>query len=342
MKVFSGFRACSIAIIVVLAVLTAGCTHMTEGKVPLKVYCAGSLAVPFAEAEREFEALHPEVDVQLEPHGSIQAIRQITDLHRPGDVIAVADESLIPDLMFGKADGDGRNYSTWYLPFGGNEMVIAFTNKSRYSSEITRENWYRILSRPGVKVGLANPMLDASGYRALMVAKLAENEYQNRTLFGALFGDHFDPPLSAPSGGPLTAISLPEIVKPSDDHVVVRDGSIFLISLLETGGIDYTFEYRSVAEGNNLRWISLPAAINLGSKEYAGNYQNITVILGFHRFSRIGTERKGAPIVYAMTIPNSAAHPVAAQEFVDYIAQESGKGRSGWPSPLDKTDTVRK
>jgi molybdate/tungstate transport system substrate-binding protein len=268
-----------LAVIIVLIVWTAGCTSTAKEKVPLKVYCAGSLVIPFAEAEKEFEALHPDVDVQVEPHGSIQVIRQVTDLHRPGDVVAVADESLIPDLMYRKAGGDGRNYTDWYQPFGGNEMVIAFTNKSRYASEITEDNWYEVLSRPDVKVGLSNPMLDAAGYRALTVAKLAENEYPTSKLFGTLLGEHFDPPLSVTTVGPVTTIILPEIVKPSDDHVVVRDGSIFLLSLLEAGGIDYAFEYRSVAEGKNLRWIRLPPSINLGSPEYAKNYRNVTVTL---------------------------------------------------------------
>ncbi len=330
-----------LAIIVVLVTWTAGCTGTAKEKVPLKVYCAGSLVIPFGEAEKEFEALHPDVDVQLEPHGSIQVIRQVTDLHRPGDVIAVADESLIPDLMYRKAGGDGRNYTDWYLPFGGNEMVIAFTNKSRYASEITEENWYVVLSRPDVKVGLSNPMLDAAGYRALMVAKLAENEYHTSKLFGTLIGDHFDPPLPVTTVGQVTTIILPEIVKPSDDHVVVRDGSIFLLSLLETGGIDYAFEYRSVAEGKNLRWIRLPSSIHLGSPEYARNYRNVTVILGFQRFSSIGTERVGVPIVYAVTIPYSASHPEIAKEFVDYIASEARKGRPGWPAPLNKTEIIR-
>jgi molybdate/tungstate transport system substrate-binding protein len=341
MKSFSVSWLLVLAIIAVLVIWTAGCTGTAKEKVPLKVYCAGSLVIPFGEAEKEFEALHPDVDVQVEPHGSIQVIRQVTDLHRPGDIIAVADESLIPDLMFGNAGNEGKNYTGWYLPFGGNEMVITFTNKSRYASEITGDNWYEILSRPDVKVGLSNPMLDAAGYRALMVAKLAENEYHSSSLFATLLGEHFDPPLPVTTVDRVSTIVLPEIVKPSDDHVVVRDGSIFLLSLLEAGGVDYAFEYRSVADGKNLRWISLPPSINLGSPEYAENYRNVTVILGFQRFSSIGTERKGVPIVYAVTIPNNAAHPEIAKEFVAYIAGEAQKGRPGWPTPINRTEIIR-
>ncbi len=104
----------------------------------LKVVPAGSLLQPFEEVEKAFESQHPDVDVQVEGHGSIQAIRQVTDLHRPIDVVAVADASLIPDLMFRKDPSTGVNFTDSYLPFATNAMVIAFTNKSKYADEIHR------------------------------------------------------------------------------------------------------------------------------------------------------------------------------------------------------------
>jgi molybdate/tungstate transport system substrate-binding protein len=312
----------------------AACLSQAQEKVPLKVFAAGSLLLPFDEAEHEFEQLHPDVDVQIEGHGSIQVIRQVTDLHRPGDMVAVADESLIPDMMFRQMDDSTGNYSDSFIPFGRNEMVIVYTNKSRYGDEIDENNWFEVLSRPDVRVGIANPMLDASGYRALMVTMLAETEYRNSTIFDRVIGDHFSPPLNVTRNGSELLITLPEVMKPSDDHVAVRDGSIYLLSLLETGGIDYAFEYRSVAEGNNLRWISLPPSINLGSEAYADRYRSVAVTLGFRRFSTIGSERRGRPIVYAISIPNTASHPEMARAFADYIINESKKGRPGWPAPM--------
>ena len=122
-------------------------------KTVLKVVPAGSLLQPFDEVEKAFEAQHPDVDVQVEGHGSIQAIRQVTDLHRPVDVVAVADASLIPDLMFRTDPTTGENFTDTYTPFATNAMVIAFTNKSKYADEITPENWYQVLSRPDVRWG---------------------------------------------------------------------------------------------------------------------------------------------------------------------------------------------
>jgi len=329
-----GLRSVAIAILLSGSILLAGCAGTVPPSKTLKVIAAGSLLAPFAEAEQEFEASHPDIDVQIEGHGSIQVIRQVTDLGRTADVIAVADESLIPDLMYHPMKDSSRNYTDWYQPLSTNEMVIAYTNRSRYHDEINQENWYRILARPDVRLGFSNPMLDAAGYRSLMVLQLAEEEYSEPLLFETLVTDHFPSTITVSSGTGGTTISLPEIMRPSDEKVVIRDGSIYLLSLLSAGGIDYAIEYRSVAEGMNLSYVTLPPSIHLGSAEYADRYRDVTVILGFPRFATIGSERNGRPIVYAVTVPANAPNPDLALEFIGYIANESAKGRPGWPAPL--------
>jgi molybdate/tungstate transport system substrate-binding protein len=60
----------------------------------------------------------------------------------------------------------------------------------------------------------------------------------------------------------------------------------------------------------------------------------VKVILGFPRFSDIGRERTGRPIVYAITVPNSAPDPAAGEEFAAFVVEESRKGGRGWPAPL--------
>jgi molybdate/tungstate transport system substrate-binding protein len=324
------------SVMVALLCSTAGCSSsVQQPKTVLKVVPAGSLLQPFDEVEKAFEVQHPDVDVQVEGHGSIQAIRQVTDLHHRVDVVAVADASLIPDLMFQIDSTTGANFTDTYIPFATNAMVIAFTNKSKYADEITPENWYQVLSRPDVRVGISNPMLDAAGYRAIMVSLLADRYYQNTTLFPVLFGSHFKPSLVIQDEDGITTIRLPEVLRPSDEKLVIRDGSIFVLSHLEAGGIDYAFEYRSVAEGHDLRWIPLPPEIDLSSPEYADDYGKVRVILGFQRFSAIGQERTGQPIVYAVTIPNNAPNRELAQEFADLVVQKAKVGGKGWPASLN-------
>ncbi|WP_292519876.1 tungstate ABC transporter substrate-binding protein WtpA [Methanoculleus sp.] len=327
------------AILVMLALVvfaaSAGCTETGPERTVLTVVPAGSLLSPLEEIEAAFESQHPEIDVRLEGHGSIQAVRQVTDLGRAIDVVAVADASLIPDMMYIPMSEGGGNYTDWYTSFAQNEIVIAYTDRSAGADEITAENWYRILARPDVRVGFSNPMLDACGYRALMVTALAGEHYGEPGLFKAVIGGSFDPPLAPARAGDVTMITLPERMRPAGEKVAIRDGSIYLLSLLDAGGIDYAFEYRSVAEEHDLQWINLPPEINLGSAEHAEDYQKVHVTLGFQRFRSIGSERVGQPIVYAVTVPHNAPHPDEAQMFVDFVLDAFHDERTGWPDPVD-------
>ncbi len=329
-------RPAAFLAVLVLAIFaaSAGCTETSPERTVLTVVPAGSLLLPLEEVEAAFEDQHPDIDVRVEGHGSIQAIRQVTDLGRPIDVVAVADASLIPDMMYiPMGEGEG-NFTDWYVSFAENEMVIAYTDRSTGADEITSENWYHILARPDVRVGFSNPMLDACGYRALMVTALAEDHYDEPGLFEAIIGGSFDPPLTPDHREGVTTITLPERMRPAEKKVAIRDGSIYLLSLLDAGGIDYAFEYRSVAEGHGLRWIDLPPEINLGSAAHADDYRKVQVTLGFQRFQSIGSERIGQSIVYAITVPENAPHPDEARMFVDFLLNAFQEGRAGWPAPM--------
>jgi molybdate/tungstate transport system substrate-binding protein len=324
------------AVLVCLCLLlSAGCTDgSSEEPITMKVIPAGSLLGPFGAIEEDFEALHPEVDVEIEGHGSIQAVRQVTDLHRQVDVVAVADESLIPDMMYRPMEESDVFYADDYARIGTNEVVIAYTNESLYADEIDAANWYEVLARPDVRIGFSNPMLDACGYRAFMVAVLAENHYGREGLFDALIGDHLQSPVNVTTEDGVTTVALPEFLKPSDDKLAIRDGSIYLLSLLEAGGIDYAFEYKSVAIEHGLLWVDLPPEVDLGSGELADRYAAVEVKLSFARFSSLGDERKGRPIVYAITVPNNAPHPAMAEEFVAFVEERFAEGRDSWPEPI--------
>ena len=323
----------SLFIVAVVLISTAGCTGGSE-QVVLKVVPAGSLLIPLESVEAGFEAAHSGVDVQIEGHGSIQCVRQVTDLHREVDLVAVADESLIPDMMYRPMEEGQGNYTDSYTSFATNRMVVAYTDASRYADEITAENWYEVLARPDTVVGISNPMLDAAGYRSLMVTTLAEDYYQDETIFSHILGDHLRPNVTVTREGTTTTTVLTEVLKQEGGKVRIRDGSIYLLSLLDAGGVDYAFEYLSVARAHGLRYVSLPPEIDLSSADHADNYRRVVVNLGFRRFASIGSERVGSPIVYAATVPANAPHPELAREFMDYMVGEFGKGYDVWPDPL--------
>ena len=66
-------------------------------KQTLTIYCATSLEYPLNKVDADFMAANPKIDVEMEGHGSIQVIRQVTELDQKVDVNAVADYSLIPE-----------------------------------------------------------------------------------------------------------------------------------------------------------------------------------------------------------------------------------------------------
>ncbi len=169
------------ALLLATIVIAPGCSDDPSGgadKASIRVLFAGSLIIPFAQLEQEFEAAYPDIDVEMEGHGSIQAIRLVSDLHEQADVVVTADYKLIPMLLYEVNDPDsGKPYADWYTVFATNEMTLAYTPESAYAAEMSPDNWTDIITRPDVRIGCADPRLDANGYRALMMVQLAEDFY---------------------------------------------------------------------------------------------------------------------------------------------------------------------
>jgi len=297
------------------------------GRQTLRVFCAGSLILPFADLEKAFEAANPGVDVQNECHGSIQVIRHVTELHEAIDVVATADHVLIPMLMYTAEDPENaRPYASWYIRFAGNRMALAYTPHSRFAEEIQADNWFEILTRPEVKLGLADPRFDAAGYRALMVITLAEDVYQVKGLHDRLIKNAFSFPVTRFREGGLAEILVPEVLEPaSGSRIVLRGGSIQLLAVLESGDLDYAFEYESVIAQHGLQSIRLPRSIDLGSGDFADDYARVQVKLDFQRFASVKPVFIGEPVGYGITIPSNAPNPELAVRYIAFMLGQAGQ-----------------
>jgi molybdate/tungstate transport system substrate-binding protein len=177
-------------------------------------------------------------------------------------------------------------------------MVIAYTDQSQYADEINADNWYDVLTRDGVIYGHSEPDADPCGYRTLLVWQLAEK--------------HYDVPgLNAK----LEAHCPPENVRPK---------SVELIALLESGDMDYAWEYRSVAVQHGMNFVELPDEINLSMVERADFYGQASVeIAGKDPGTTMTMVSK--PIVYGVTIPKNAPSPDLALEFVKFLLGPEGQ-----------------
>ncbi len=298
--------------ILILCLVTAfaGCisssSSSTNSKTDLIIFHAGSLSIPFEEYGKMYEKEHPNVKVQREVSGSIVCVRKITDLHRKADVLALADYSLIPSMMMPK-------YADWYLMIARNELVIAYTNKSKYSNEINSSNWYKILSKPDVKIGFSNPNDDPCGYRSQMVMQLAEIYYHNSSIYDNLVLKNIGGIKVKEKNGTYDIIIPKNIDKINTNKIFMRSKETDLLAPLESGAYDYMFIYKSVANQHHLKYIELPEEINLGNYSYANYYKKVEVTTGD------GKTKVGKPIVYGITVPKNAEHQKYGIEFVEMV-----------------------
>ncbi|MEQ8200948.1 MAG: tungstate ABC transporter substrate-binding protein WtpA [Syntrophomonadaceae bacterium] len=317
-------------LIISLLSFAPGCSgpavKQEPAKVGLKVIIAGSLLVPFQALEKEFESRNPDIDVLLDGHGSVQVIRSVTELGNIADITAVADAQLIPLMMYSTPMPESdRAYADWTLKFSTNRLGIAYTDASAHASEISADNWYRVLSRPDVSIGLADPRIDAMGYRTLMAIQLAEDYYRDDTIFETTIGSAFQPPIMITGQGSHNTITVPEVVKSAQARVKLRSYSIQLMALLESGDLDYSFEYESVAKQRGLKFLTLPAAIDLSDPASEDGYRQVEVNLDFKRFASVVPNFKGTQIVYGLTIPNNALHPREAARFINFMLGPEGR-----------------
>ena len=319
------FRRGMIFVLLSCVVVLTGCSATGAKKSTLVVLEADSLMVPFAQLQKQFELENPNINVELQPYGSIQAIRQVTELGQQADIVAVADSSLIPMMMYQTNMPDGKPYADWDIESNTNQLVLAYTSTSKYADELNADNWYRIISRQDVTFGFTDPRIDAVGYRTLMTLGLAGSFYNDPMLLQDAVGKYFSMPLTADNENGTTTISVPELLEPTDSHLVLRNADIELLALLQSGNIDYTIDYKSVVIQDGLKYLELPPEINLGDTGNAQTYGKVIVQMDYQRFATVNPVFEGLPIIYGMTIPNNAQNAAAAIKFVQFVLGTEGR-----------------
>lgn len=274
----------------------------------LIIFHAGSLAVPFKQICEEFNTYHPDVKIIREAAGSRAVARKISDLHRPCDILASADYTVIDTLLI-------PEYADWNIKFAANEIVIAGRSDSRAASQINKDNWSEILLQKDVSFGRSDPNADPCGYRAVLTMKLAEKFYNRPGLADKML---------------------------AKDQRYIRPKEVDLLALLETGELDYIFIYRSVAEQHKLKYILLPDEINLKKTKFHDLYKTASVCITGNTPGTFIT-KFGEPIVYGVTIPKNAPNRELATAFLSFLLDADKGGAilekngqtSVVPSPTD-------
>lgn len=272
--------------------ITASCS---ENKRELIVFHAGSLSMPFKAIADSFMQINPDVQVLCEASGSVDAARKITELRRDCDIMASADYSIIDKLLI-------PDYATDNIHFAANEMALVYTDKSKLADKIDTLNWLEILADQGVYTGRSDPDADPCGYRTILTLDLAVKYYTDKGY------DDLD--------------SLTKNILSASERFI-RPKEVDLLALLETGSVDYIFLYKSVAIQHNLRYLTLPSAINMSDPQKNNFYKEASVSV---RGSKPGEKIQinGEAMVYGVTILNNAPNKEDAQAFLDFLRSDTG------------------
>jgi molybdate/tungstate transport system substrate-binding protein len=204
--------------------------------------------------------------------------------------MASADYKVIDKLLI-------PSYADWNIRFATNQLVLCYTDKSKYAGEVNDKNWHEILRRDGVIWGHSDPNLDPCGYRTLMVLQLAEKYYNVPELYEKAIAN-----------------------RPKEN---IRPKSVELVSLLQTGNMDYAWEYLSVAVQHGLQYILLPDEINLGNYQFDKLYsQAVVKVTG----NKPGTfmDMKGGSVTYGLTMIKNAPNAKAAIAFLEHMLNPQG------------------
>jgi len=296
---FSSGTAALIAMLIGASVRAAAATEAT----PLTIFHADSLSGYMSKLAAEYQASHAGVEVRREGSGSLDAIRKVSDLGLPCDILITADRRLLKTPR--------QAIEPWAISFAGNAMGILYTSRSRAAGEITRDNWYEVLLEPGVRYGHSTPERDPAGYWTLIVWQLAERFYHQPGLAKRL-GAH------SPAGN-------------------IRPHNIDLIALLQSGELDYYFGYASDARLGELKFLALPGEINLSDIAGSAQYGGAAVRVGTGANQK---EIAGAPIAYALTLTSDPPNRDAAIEFIRMMLGAQGRkaakdyGLIAYPDPL--------
>ena len=256
----------------------------------LTIFHAGSLSAPLLKAKSLFLLTNPNLTIQMEAAGSLNCARKITEEKRIADLVVLADYSVFEQFMM-------PEYIDWYAMFASNEMVLCYTDKSKFADELTAENWYQILLSEDVQYTHTDPDQDPAGYRTLMVWQLSEYHYGVPGLYNKL--------------------------NTRGSRHQVCDTASEIIAWLRDGKVDYVFEYLSVAKQNDFNFLNLPEPVNLSSLAYREQYQIARVLTMATKGRKV--EQIGQPIIYALSIPKNSTNPFWADKFTRFFLGAKGQ-----------------
>ena len=277
-------------------VALAGCTGLGDsggdgngGPGSILAFHAGSLAPPFSAAESKFEE-QTGIDVTREAKGSVASTKKITKQGRKADVLGVSDFRLIRNRVL-------PEFGSWYAILATNAMSIQYREDSTGADDISKDNWWDVLSRDDVTIGHSDPAVDPGGYRAVMTQQLGAIPFDGERLYDQSTYQQM-----------------------RDNSIVPTGTETNLKGQLKSGKLDYAIYYQSISSAADLPYIDIQPQVDLSkaTSQYAKHYSKATVETDSGSFT-------GAPIAYGITVPSVAQNPDGGARWVESAIADGGE-----------------
>ncbi|MBZ4643043.1 MAG: hypothetical protein JG767_652 [Deferribacteraceae bacterium] len=182
----------------------------------------------------------------------------------------------------------------FFITFATDRMVLAYTQKSKYSTEINRENWPSYLRKSEVKFGLVSDFTKICNVRQLLALKLSQRSYLQPNLYATLYNKS------------LKYSNVREIVEAS-----------------HRGDVDYFITYRTIAIENGLNYIELPDMASLSNDCYKAIYNNTYVEIPQEDGSL--KRLSGDCIYFSIAVKKGYENDPEVTEFLNYFLGDDAK-----------------
>lgn len=293
-----------VAFILICPLLLSACGSSSgAGSTPSNGTSKGVVSVSYAGALVNImeKAIKPAFEqstgygYQGEGKGSTALANEIKGHLSFPDVFISADAKVNTQLM-GSANG---NFVSWYLNFARAEMVIGYNPNSKFAADFQAvtngsKTWYQVLEEPGLRLGRTDPLLDPKGVNTIYTLELAESYYHQPGLAQKILG-----------GDENASQIFPE------EELVAR---------LSAGQLDAGFFYINEIKGPNFPYVTLPDQVNLGNPSMASRYATVT-----WKNPKTGKVSKGSPIVFTLTVLNTAKNAAGGIAFASFLLSSQGQ-----------------
>jgi molybdate/tungstate transport system substrate-binding protein len=230
-----------------------------------------------------------------------------------GELESEIAAGVITPNVFESVGGDNitplePKFTKWYIQYASTQIVVAYNPNSKYASQFKAfangskplSGLFTLMQTPGFKLGRTDPNIDPQGRAFIFMLQLAQSHYH------------------------LPASTVSKILGTSD-FGTASSPQIFaesaLDATLQSGQLDASSAYLNQAIQLHLPYITLPAAINLGTAADKALYKKASVTITSKGKK---STKHGSPLVIDITLIGTPTP--AGTAFVAYTL--SAKGRA--------------